>query len=57
MTSKEAEQMFTIQVWFQRSWKWGIRQYNTLDEANARVQELAKVGIKSRVKLTAELYA
>lgn len=49
--------MFTIQVWFQRSWKWGIRQYNTLDEANARVQELAKVGIKSRVKLTAELYA
>jgi hypothetical protein len=49
--------MFTIQVWFQRHWKWGVRQYSTLEEANARVQELAKVGIKSRVRLTSELYA
>lgn len=49
--------MYTLQVWFKRSWKWGIRQYDTKAEAEARVQELAQVGIKSRVKLTAELYA
>jgi hypothetical protein len=48
--------MFTLQVLFQRKWKWGIVQYDTIEAAESRVQELAKVGIQARVKLTSELY-
>lgn len=48
--------MFTLQVMFQKRWRWGIVQYDTLEAANKRVGELEKVGIKSRVRLTAELY-
>lgn len=48
--------MYTLQVMYQRRWRWGIVQYDTLEAAKQRVQELAQVGIKSRIKLTAELY-
>ena len=37
-------------------WKQGIWEYATLDVENNRVHELAKVGITTRVKLTAELF-
>lgn len=49
--------MYTLQVMVQKKWRWGIVQYDTLEAAKQRVKELAVVGIKSRVKLTAELYA
>lgn len=49
--------MYTLQVKLQKQWRWGIVQYDTLEAAKRRVQELAKVGIKSRIKLTAELYS
>lgn len=48
--------MYRLQVWFQRHWKWGIQTYDTLEAATARVEELKKVGIKSRVKTSAELF-
>lgn len=54
--SKEVRTMYTLQVMCQRRWRWGIVQYDTLEAAKQRVQELARVGIKSRIKLTAELY-
>lgn len=49
--------MYRLQVKYYGEWKWGIREYDTLDAAKNRVKELAKVGIKARVKLTAELFA
>ena len=48
--------MYILQVKYKRSWKWGINTYNTIEEANNRVEELAKAGIKSRVRLASELY-
>lgn len=48
--------MFRLQVWFNKHWKWGVNQYNTVEEAIARVQELSKVGIKARVKPASELF-
>lgn len=48
--------MFRLQVYFQRRWRWGTVEYTSLEEANDRVQELAKVGIKARVKNNAELF-
>ncbi len=49
--------MYTLQVKFEGRWRWSIRTYETMEEAAHRVKELAKVGIKSRVKLAAELYS
>lgn len=49
--------MYRLQVNYCGVWKWGIRDYSTLDAAKKRVKELAKVGIKARVKLAAELFA
>ena len=48
--------MFRLQVWFDRHWKWGLNEYNSIEEATARVQELKKVGIKARVKPVSELF-
>lgn len=48
--------MFRLQVWYNRHWKWGIVDYDTMDAATARVEELAKVGIKARVKPRSELF-
>jgi len=48
--------MYRLQVWYKNHWKWGIAEYDTLDAANARVGELAKVGIKARVKNRSELF-
>lgn len=48
--------MYILQVWFNRHWKFGIRQYRDLGSANKRVEELKKVGIKSRIKKSNELY-
>lgn len=54
--SKEVYTMFTLQVKYNGRWKWGIRTYETLEDAKRRIAELAAVGIRSRVRLTAELY-
>lgn len=48
--------MYRLQVMYQRRWKWGIRSYNTIEEALKRVGELAKVGIEARVKTEYELF-
>lgn len=48
--------MFILQVWFKKSWKWGQNTYATIEDANARIRELANVGIKARVRLASELY-
>lgn len=49
--------MYRLVVWFNKHWKTGINEYVTLEEANARVKELAKVGIKAKVKTTKELFS
>jgi len=49
-------EMYTLQLKLWNRWHWGIVQYDTLEAANKRVKELAMVGIKSRVRLTSELY-
>lgn len=59
LTARRAERqgvMYRLQVKYCGEWKWGIRDYNTLDAAKNRVKELAKVGIKARIKLAAELF-
>jgi len=48
--------MFILQVLFRRQWKWGIVKYDTMQEAEARVKELAAVGIRARVRRSSELY-
>lgn len=48
--------MFRVQVWYKNHWKWGINDYDSKDAADARVEELAKVGIKARVKPSSELF-
>lgn len=48
--------MFRLQVRYGRSWKWGLNVYNTLEDAQKRVEELNKVGIKSRIKKNEELF-
>lgn len=48
--------MYTLQVNFHGKWKWGIKQYDTKEAADARVAELAAVGIKSRIRLTSDLF-
>lgn len=49
--------MYILQVRYCGRWKWGVQRYGTKAEADARVAKLASVGIKSRVRLVAELYA
>lgn len=48
--------MYILQVKDRRVWRWGIQRYETMEAAQERVQELAKVGIKARIRLEAELY-
>ena len=49
--------MYILQLKDRRVWRWGIQRYNTKEEAQRRVQELAKVGIRARIRLAAEVYA
>lgn len=49
--------MYTLQVKCEGRWRWSLHTYETLEAAQNRTKELAKVGIKSRVKLAAELYS
>lgn len=42
--------MFRLQIMYGKTWKWGVRTYNSLEEATARVETLASVGIKARVR-------
>ena len=48
--------MFRLQVWFNKNWKWGLNDYETLEAAMKRIAELKTVGIKARVKPVAELF-
>ena len=48
--------MYKLQVWFKKHWKWSIKEYSTIEEAQARVKELKKIGIKARVRLSSEQY-
>ena len=49
--------MYRLKVWFNSHWKWGLVEYNTLEEAKARVVELAKVGIKAKIGTNKELFS
>ena len=46
--------MYRLQIYHERRWKWGIRDYS-LEEAQKRIGELKAHGIKARVKPIAEL--
>lgn len=48
--------MFALEVRFGNRWKWGVRTYNTIEEAELRVKELASVGIRSRVRKASDLW-
>ncbi len=48
--------MYILQVKYKRTWKWGINQYDTKEAAEARVKELANVGIKARIRMADELF-
>lgn len=41
--------MFRIDIKIGRSWKIGIRSYNTHTEAKERQNELCKLGMKTRI--------
>ena len=49
--------MYTLQVKCGGCWRWSLHTYETLAAARRRSNELARVGIKSRVKLASELYS
>ena len=46
--------MYRLQVKCSGKWCWGIKKYDSKEDADARVAELAKVGIKARVKTEKE---
>ena len=48
--------MYRLFVKRGRKWVWGIREYDSLEAAEARVRELEAVGIKSRVRRNEELF-
>lgn len=48
--------MFRLQVWYKRHWVWGIVEYDNIENADKRVAELKKVGIKARVRNNSELF-
>ena len=48
--------MYRLQVWFKRHRKWSIKEYSTIEEAEARIEELRRIGVKARVRLSADLY-
>lgn len=47
--------MLRLQVLMKRTWTTGIRTYNSYEEAERRIEELAKVGIKARIITMKEL--
>lgn len=48
--------MYRLQIMYCGEWKWGIREYASLDAAKERIRELKKVGIKARARAAAELF-
>ena len=48
--------MFTLEVRYSGRWKWGVRTYNTLEDAERRVRELERVGIHSRIRKSSDLW-
>ena len=46
--------MYRLQVKCSGKWRWGIKKYDSKENAEARVNELAKAGIKARVKTEKE---
>ena len=48
--------MYRLQVKVSKDWKWGIVEYDSLEKAEARVDELRAVGIMARVKESRELF-
>lgn len=49
--------MYRLVVWFGNRWKIGINEYDTFEEANARVLRLAKVGIEAEVRTIEEIFS
>jgi hypothetical protein len=47
--------MYSLRVkTYRHGWRWSLRRYKTLQEAQARVQELAQVGIKAIISIPQE---
>jgi len=48
--------MFRLQVKVGKDWRWGLNDYPTQEAAEKRMAELARVGIKSRMRKASELF-
>lgn len=48
--------MYRLQVKVYKSWRWGLVEYASLEQAEARVAELKAVGIIARVRENKELF-
>ena len=48
--------MYRLQVKVGKEWRWGLHDYPTEEAATDRMAELEKVGIKSRLRKSAELF-
>ena len=48
--------MYRLEVKCGGKWRWGIRTYETLADAENRVKELSRVGIRARVKVAEDFY-
>ena len=48
--------MYRLQVKVNKNWRWGLVEYASLEQAQARVEELKAVGITARVRENKELF-
>lgn len=53
---KNWEGKYRIQVWVNLEWRWGLHDY-TYEQATQRLHQLKGVGIKARIKPSAELFS
>lgn len=54
-TKEKYEGIYRMQIFHERRWKWGLNDY-TIERAQARLDELKKVGIKARVRPASDFY-
>ena len=48
--------MYRLEVKCSGKWRWGVRMYETLADAEKRIKELARIGIKARIKEAGAFY-
>lgn len=47
---------YILKVKDRRVWRWGIVRYSTIEEAQNRVNELGRIGIRARIHPASDLY-